>query len=92
MAATDVRQGEGVVATLVASPSTPGANSEAITNGRLGVIVASNGRVSPVNVFEDAQKLAVSSSVVFLTPPSRCMGSSRAAITMSFGFDVFCSS
>jgi len=60
-----VPHGEGVGAAHVASPSTLSANSEAIVNGRLGVVVAGNSRVSPVNVFEDAQDMAVSRSVIF---------------------------
>ena len=67
--AADVRQSEGVTAMRVASPSTPGANSEAIANGCLGVDVgAGMGRVSPVDVFEDTQDIAVSRSVVSAQP------------------------
>ena len=50
VAAADVCQGEGVTAVRVASPSTPGTNSETIANGHPGVNVAGNGRVSPVDV------------------------------------------
>ena len=88
----DVRQGKGVAASRVASPSTPSANSEAIVNGLFGVVSAGNGRVSPVEDFEDAQDMAVSRSEFPLTPPSRCLGSSRAAISISFEFNVFGSS
>jgi len=37
VAAADVSQGEVVAAACVASPSTPGASSEATANGRLGI-------------------------------------------------------
>jgi len=40
VAAADERRGEGAGAACVASPSTPGASSEAATDGRLGVTVA----------------------------------------------------
>ena len=49
---------------------TPGANSKAIANGRLGVDVPGNGRVLPVDFFEDAQNMAVRCSVVSPHPPS----------------------
>jgi len=68
--AADIYQGEGIVAARVHDPSTPGANSEATANGRLGVDVAGNGRVSPVDVFQDALDMAVNRSVVSSQHPS----------------------
>jgi len=44
VAAADVRRGEVVAAARVASPSTPGTNSEAIANVRL-TFFSANGRV-----------------------------------------------
>ena len=70
VAAAVVHQGEGIVAAHVAIPSTPGANSEATANGRFGVDVAGNGRVSPVDVFQDAQDMVVKRSVVSSHHPS----------------------
>jgi len=72
VAATDVLQGEGVVVARVTSPSTPGANSESITNGRLGSDNAVYDRVSRVDVF-DAQGMAVNRSVVSPRAPSNVM-------------------
>ena len=45
VAAANVHHGEVVAAARVASPSTPGTNSEAIADGCLRVVVAGNGRV-----------------------------------------------
>ena len=47
--AAEVRRGEGVVAVRASPPSTPSASIEAFADGRPGVIVAGNGRVSPVD-------------------------------------------
>jgi len=66
-----VRQGESIVTVRVTSNSTSGANSEAISNGHLGVDVASNGRVSPVDVFEDAQSSKTSKTSESLTQDSK---------------------
>ena len=88
----DVRQGKGVATARDASHSTPSANSEVIVNGLFGVISAGNGRVSPVEVFEDAQDMAVSRSEFPLTPPPRCLGRSRVAISIYFEFSIFGSS
>jgi len=70
VAAADVHHCEGIVAARVAVPSTPGANSEATANGRFGVDVAGNGRVSPVDVFQDPLDMAVNRSVVSSQHPS----------------------
>mmetsp|Transcript_60288 Transcript_60288/g.97702 ORF Transcript_60288/g.97702 Transcript_60288/m.97702 type:complete len:80 (-) Transcript_60288:112-351(-) len=70
VADADVYQGEGIVAMRADDPSTPGVNSEATANGRFGVDVAGNGRVSPVDVFQDAQDMAVNRSVVSSQHPS----------------------
>jgi len=51
----------------------------------------SNGHFSPVDVFEDTQDSAVNRSVVSPQPPSS-LGSSQAAISASFEFNVSCSS
>jgi len=67
-------QGEGIIATRVDDPSTPGAKSEATANGRFGVDVAGNGRVSSVDVFQDALDMAVNSSVVSSHHPSWVSG------------------
>ena len=64
-----VRRGGGVVIACVVPPSTPGDNGEASDNGRLGVVVASNCRISPVDDFEGAQVMAVRRSVSFPPPP-----------------------
>jgi len=65
--ATDEHQGEGVVVVRVTSPSTPGANSEAIANGRLSVDDAGNEHVSPVDVFDD-QDMAVTVNPSVVSP------------------------
>jgi len=48
----------------VLPPSTPDANSESIDNGRLDVDLAGNSRVSPGDVFLDAQDMAVNRCLV----------------------------
>ena len=87
MATADVHQGEGVVAARVAVPSTPGANSEATANGRFGVDVAGNGRVSPVDVFQDALDMAVNRSVVSSHHDDDCFyyQSWRNNVVIAFG-------
>jgi len=70
VAATDVRRGGVVAVAYVASTSTSGANGQVFDNGRLGVVSVGKGRVSPVNLSEGAQVMAVSRSVVSLHSPS----------------------
>lgn len=53
-----------------------------------------NGRTMPVEGIEEVQELVVNvyvSSQFSVTPPPRCLGSSSTTLTMSFGFNVFCS-
>jgi len=62
--ADSVTNGVAGAVARVDDPSTPGTNSEATANGHLGVDVAGNSSVSPVDIFQDALDMAVNRSVV----------------------------